>query len=89
MRPGSPADAPAAGAATAGRAAAEPTRAAAAEPERQRPTTVTAQERRRMIEHAAYMRALARGFRGDRAEQDWYEAEAEIDALLMGRGTRS
>jgi hypothetical protein len=45
--------------------------------------TVTPEERRRMIEHAAYMKALSRGFRGDRAQQDWYEAETEVDALLM------
>ncbi len=43
---------------------------------------ITPGERRRMIAEAAYFRAVRRGFGEGSAEQDWYEAEAEIDATL-------
>jgi hypothetical protein len=42
-------------------------------------------ERRRLIAETAYLKALRRGFRGQRAEQDWLEAEAEVDAMLAHR----
>lgn len=45
----------------------------------------TPEERRRLIEKAAYLKAEQRGFQGGNAEQDWLEAEAEIDADLAGR----
>lgn len=46
-------------------------------------TTATAEERHRMIAEAAYLRAEARGFRGDPLE-DWLQAEAEIDRARSG-----
>ena len=36
------------------------------------------EEWRDMVATAAYFRAEARGFEGDAAEDDWYEAEAEL-----------
>ena len=36
------------------------------------------EEWRDMVTTAAYYRAEARGFEGDSAEDDWYEAEAEL-----------
>jgi hypothetical protein len=39
-------------------------------------------ERRRLIEEAAYFRAERRGFAAGAAEQDWLDAEAEVDAQL-------
>ena len=45
----------------------------------------TPEERHRLIEKAAYLRAEQRGFQGGNPEQDWLEAEAEIDADLAGR----
>lgn len=47
-------------------------------------TLLTADARRQMIEQAAYFRAQSRGFAGGCPEQDWYEAEAEIDSMLSG-----
>jgi hypothetical protein len=35
-----------------------------------------------MVATAAYFRAEARGFEGDAAEDDWYEAEAELRERL-------
>ncbi len=48
----------------------------------QAPMTLTAAERRQMIGVAAYYRAERRGFAPGGAEQDWLEAEADIDRLL-------
>ncbi len=45
-----------------------------------------------MIAEAAYYRAQKRGFEGGHATQDWLDAEAEINALLLqtpSRRTRS
>ena len=47
-------------------------------------TVLNADERRQMIELAAYFRAELRGFAGGCPERDWYEAEAEIDGMLSG-----
>jgi hypothetical protein len=38
-----------------------------------------------MIEEAAYFKAARRGFVGGDETRDWFEAEAEIDALLLRR----
>ncbi|MBI4292584.1 MAG: DUF2934 domain-containing protein [Betaproteobacteria bacterium] len=43
---------------------------------------LTPGERRHMIELEAYLRAERRGFAGGTAEEDWFEAEAEIDRML-------
>lgn len=53
------------------------------------------EERERWIREAAYLRAQQRGFAGGSPEQDWYEAEKEVDARLaaelglIGRGRRA
>jgi len=39
--------------------------------------------RRRLIEECAYLRAERRGFVGGDPQQDWLEAEMEIDQLLL------
>jgi hypothetical protein len=64
--------------------AAEP----AAQPPRITSLAVTADERRRMIAETAYYKAARRGFRGGDPASDWLEAEAEIDAKLMGEAAR-
>lgn len=49
--------------------------------------TVTDEQRRQMIERAAYFIALKRGFAGGDATADWLAAEEEIDRRLL-RATR-
>ena len=44
--------------------------------------TVSADTRRGMIAHAAYLRAERRGFTPGGEAEDWLAAEAEVDALL-------
>jgi hypothetical protein len=46
--------------------------------------TVTPQQREAMIREAAYFRAQRRAYQGGSPEQDWREAEAQIDRLLAG-----
>lgn len=41
-----------------------------------------------MIAEAAYYKAEQRGFAGGNPEQDWWEAEKEIEALLAVPRTR-
>ena len=43
------------------------------------------EERRRLIAQEAYLKAERRGFSGGSPEQDWLEAEAEIDGMLLKR----
>lgn len=50
-----------------------------------KPKTPTPEERTVLIEQAAYLRAERRGFQNGSPEQDWLEAEQEIDRIL-GRG---
>lgn len=45
-------------------------------------SVLTPDERRHMIELEAYLRAERRGFVGGTAEEDWLEAEADIDRML-------
>lgn len=45
-------------------------------------STVTPDERRKMIAEAAFIRAERRGFVGGDPAVDWLEAEAEIDRIL-------
>jgi len=45
-------------------------------------TIAPEEERRRMIEAAAYRIAEQRGFHGDQALKDWLQAEAEVDAMF-------
>jgi hypothetical protein len=42
---------------------------------------VSSEQRRKMIEEAAYFRAQQRGFAGD-PMRDWLEAEVEVDRQL-------
>lgn len=48
-------------------------------------------DRTEMIRRAAYFRAESRNFLGGSPEQDWLDAEAEIDSLLAreARGSAS
>ena len=50
---------------------------------------VDANARRRLIEETAYFRAERRGFRCGSPEQDWLEAEREIDNLLLHGWTKT
>jgi hypothetical protein len=43
---------------------------------------VTAQERQQWIATAAYFKAQRRGFAPGQETSDWFEAEAEVAALL-------
>ncbi|MBZ5640993.1 MAG: DUF2934 domain-containing protein [Acidobacteriia bacterium] len=43
----------------------------------------TTEERHTMIAEAAYLKAESRAFQGGSPEQDWLDAEAEIDAILL------
>ena len=46
-------------------------------------TRIGADERIQLIAAAAYFRAERRGFAGGSPEQDWLEAEAEVDRTLQ------
>ena len=50
----------------------------------ERPTLISGEERRRMIAERAYYLAQQRGFRGGSPNQDWLDAEAAIDAMILG-----
>ena len=50
---------------------------------------VNAAEPQRLITETAYLRAERRGFQGGDPEQDWVEAEAEVDQLLMAGWTKA
>jgi hypothetical protein len=50
--------------------------------------SVPAAERHRRISERAYLRAVARGFVGDRQVEDWLAAEQEIDAETASRRPR-
>ncbi len=45
--------------------------------------TVTCEERHRLISEAAYLRAERRGFLPGAELEDWLEAEAEIDKMVV------
>jgi Protein of unknown function (DUF2934) len=47
-------------------------------------TAIGPQERYRMIAETAYFRAERRGFIGGSSEEDWFQAEAEVDSRLAG-----
>ncbi|MCM2323180.1 MAG: DUF2934 domain-containing protein [Oligoflexia bacterium] len=44
--------------------------------------TMTPEKRQQLIAEAAYFRAERRGFQNGSPQQDWIEAEAEINRLL-------
>lgn len=48
--------------------------------------TVSVEERRHMIAEAAYRKAYERQFRNGSPQQDWLDAEAEVDARLADTG---
>ena len=58
---------------------------AVAKPKQQGTQAPTPEERRRMIAEVAYRIAEQRGFKGDRAQEDWLQAEEEVDARLAAR----
>jgi hypothetical protein len=49
---------------------------------------LAAEERQRMIAEAAYYLAERRGFSGGDPRQDWLDAEASIDAMLIDQKAR-
>ena len=44
---------------------------------------ITSEERQRMIAEAAYYLAEKRGFQGGNSQQDWFEAAAQIDRVMI------
>ena len=50
---------------------------------------ISPQERWQMIADAAFFRAESRGFAPGGEIADWLAAEMEVDALLMGKSSRS
>jgi len=46
---------------------------------------VTSQEREQMIATKAYLRAEQRGFASGHEQEDWLQAEAEVDRLIRKR----
>ncbi len=44
--------------------------------------SVSAEERHKMISETAYYKAEQRGFEAGNEEQDWYDAEREVDERL-------
>ncbi len=46
---------------------------------------ITTQQRHHMIEEAAYFQALSRGFTKANPEEDWFFAEARVDAMLSDK----
>ena len=46
---------------------------------------VTSQEREQMIATRAYLRAEQRGFASGHEQEDWLQAEAEVDRLISKR----
>ena len=63
----------------------EPIETSAAErpPVRTRQAPITEEQRQAMVAECAYYKAQRRGFRGGDPQQDWYEAESEVDALIL------
>ena len=50
------------------------------------PKPITREERYRLVAEAAYLRAERRRFEPGGEVNDWFEAEAEVDALLRSKG---
>ena len=50
---------------------------------------VTGDQRFVMIQEAAYYRADNRGFRDGDPTQDWFEAEREVDRMLVMQGRQA
>jgi DUF2934 family protein len=50
---------------------------------RVRRAPITEEQRQAMVAERAYFKAERRGFRGGDSAQDWYEAESEIDAMIL------
>jgi hypothetical protein len=59
------------------------TRAGASPLARARRAPITEEQRQAMVAERAYYKAERRGFRGGDSVRDWYEAESEIDALIL------
>jgi hypothetical protein len=54
-----------------------------------RPLQVSADTRRVLIAEAAYFRSQKRGSKPGSPDEDWLEAELEVDARLMYRSLRA
>jgi len=52
-------------------------------PSRARKPIITEEQRQAMVSERAYFKAERRGFVGGDPIQDWCEAEAEVDALIL------
>jgi hypothetical protein len=48
---------------------------------------ITPEERHRIIAQAAFVKAQRRHFRDGNADDDWFEAEAEVEAMLARRAS--
>lgn len=70
-------------------AAAAPAPAAKKTPSKPSKMMITSEERQRMIAEAAYYIAEKRGFQGGNCDQDWLEAAAQIDRIIMGSTSRN
>lgn len=57
-------------------------------PKDQAAPPITSEQRHQLIAEAAYLRAERRGFSGGDPNQDWMEAEKEIDAALTAGQNR-
>lgn len=64
--------------------AAAPAEAATVSADGQPPDGTEAEQRRKLIAEAAYLRAERRGFEQGDPMQDWLEAEREVDQRLHG-----
>jgi hypothetical protein len=51
-----------------------------------RPRMISAEERQQLIGKAAYHLALQRGFHTSDPQQNWIDAEAEVDSMLADSG---
>lgn len=51
-------------------------------------SVITPEERHRMIAEAAYYRALNRAFAGGSAEDDWLQAEQDVNRALLHAGAQ-
>lgn len=69
--------------------AAAPAPAAKKTPSKPSKMMITSEERQRMIAEAAYYIAEKRGFQGGNCDQDWLEAAAQIDRIIMGSTSRN
>lgn len=73
---------------TAKRTAKKKTGTSKTKPAVVRKKTVSKEERHRMVSEAAYFKSLERPPDYQDSERDWYEAESEVNAILLGKTGR-